>query len=193
MNPFATILVCEKCGAVLSNQKGFFGCSNRCRGLCDGVGYIKATKLDEIVLNTLSDIMIPDIEFSFDEPDSTQDTNAEYESKIILTQIQKHEIRLERVKSAYEEGVDSIEEYKANKKAILNEIDKLKEMLETTQENEPEEDVEIDKKELRRLIDIFKDEKVNNVEKNRVARAVFKEITKGGNGGKRLKFVFWNE
>jgi len=188
------IVRCEKCGAVLSNQGGFFGCSNRCRGLCDGVGYIKATKLNEIVLNTLSDIMLPNVELSFSEPDLVQDTSVEDESKIISTQIQRLEIRLERVKSAYEEGIDTLEEYKENKKAILDEIEKLKEMLETTGEEEPAEEVnELDKKVIRRLMDIFKDEKVNNVEKNRVARTIFKEITKGGNGGKTLKFVFWKE
>ena len=188
------IVRCEKCGAVLSNQGGFFGCSNRCRGLCDGVGYIKATKLDEIVLNTLSDIMLPNVELSFSEPDSIQDTNIEDESKIISTQIQRLEIRLERVKSAYEEGIDTLEEYKENKKAILDEIEKLKEMLETNGEEETAEEVnELDKKVVRRLMDILKDEKVNNVEKNRVARTIFKEITKGGNGGKTLKFVFWKE
>lgn len=185
------IVRCEKCGAVLSNQSGFFGCSNRCRGLCGGVGYIKATKLDAIVLNILSDIMMPDVELSFVEPVSVEDVNIEDESKIISTQIQRLEIRLERVKSAYEEGVDTLEEYKANKKAILDDIEKLRAMLETTQKKEPEEKIQIRKKDIRRLLDIFKDKKVNNIEKNRVARIIFKEITKGGNGGKRLKCVFW--
>ena len=58
---------------------------------------------------------------------------------------------------------------------------------------EAKEEAHISKKELRRVIDIFKDEKVNNVEKNKVARTIFKEITKGGNGGKTLKFVFWKQ
>ena len=94
---------------------------------------------------------------------------------------------------SYQQGVDTLEEYKTNKKAILDEIEKLKEMLETSQEEEPKEEAHISKKELRRVIDIFKDEKVNNVEKNKVARTIFKEITKGGNGGKTLKFVFWKQ
>ena len=39
------ILRCEKCGKVLSYQGGYFGCSERSRGKCDGVGYIKAEKI----------------------------------------------------------------------------------------------------------------------------------------------------
>ena len=188
----AGIVRCEKCGAVLSNQGGFFGCSNRGKGLCEGVGYIKATKLDEIVLNTLSDIMLPDVELSFAEPDLVQDTNTDDDSKIISTQIQRLEIRLERVKSAYEEGVDTLEEYKTNKKTIIEEMNNLKSLLEECKPCKNETEMgEINKKELRRVIDIFKDESINNVEKNRAARTIFKEITKGGNGGKTLKFVFW--
>ena len=84
-----------------------------------------------------------------------------------------------------------MEEYKENKKSILDEIEKLKEMLETTQEEEPKEEVNLNKKELRRLTEILKDADVSNVEKNNMARTIFKEIIKGGDGGKRLKCVFW--
>ena len=100
-------------------------------------------------------------------------------------------IRLERVKLAYEDGVDTLEEYKAKKKAITDEIEKLKEMLEQTQEGEPKEEVKLNKKELRRLIEVLKDADVSNVEKNNMARTIFKEIIKGGDGVKRLKCVFW--
>ncbi len=188
------IVRCEKCGAVLSNQGGFFGCSNRCKGLCDGVGYIKVSKLDDIVLNALSDIMLPNVKLEFAEPESVEQTKTEDESKIISTQIQRLEIRLERVKSAYEEGIDTLEEYKTNKKTIIEEINNLKNLLnECKHEELAEEANELDKKVIRRLMDIIKDEKVNNVEKNRVARTIFKEITKGGSDGKQLKIVFWKE
>ena len=113
------------------------------------------------------------------------------DSKIISTQIQRLEIRLERVKLAYEDGVDTLEEYKENKKAILDEVEKLKEMLEKTGEKEPEEESPIDKKELRRLTDVLNDADVSNVEKNNMARTIFKEIIKGGKDGKSLKCVFW--
>ena len=37
-------------------------------------------------------------------------------------------------------------------------------MLEIAQKKEPEEEVQISKKEIHRLLDVFKDKKVNNVE-----------------------------
>ena len=98
---------------------------------------------------------------------------------------------MERVKLAYEDGVDTLEEYKAKKKAITDEIDKLNEMLEQAHEEEPKEEVKLNKKELRRLTEVLKDADVSNMEKNNMARTIFKEIIKGGDNGKRLKCVFW--
>lgn len=185
------ILRCEKCGKVLSYQGGYFGCSERSRGKCDGVGYIKAEKIAKIILNILSEIELPNVELDFAEPEVLEQSTYTDDSKIISTQIQRLEIRLERVKLAYEDGVDTLEEYKENKKSILDEIEKLKEMLETTQEEEPEKETKVDKKELRRLTEVLKDADVSNMEKNNMARTIFKEIIKGGDDGKRLKCVFW--
>ena len=185
------IVRCGKCGAVLSNQGGFFGCSNRNRGTCKGVGYVSAEKLNGIILDVLSDIMLPNITLEFAEPEDDVENKPNDDGKIISTQIQRLEIRLERVKMAYEDGVDTLKEYKAKKKTITDEIDKLNKMLEQYQEEEPKEEVKLNKKELSRLTEVFKDADVSNIEKNNIARTIFKEIVKGGEGGKRLKCVFW--
>ena len=50
---------------VLSYQGGYFGCSERSRGKCDGVGYIKAEKIANIILNILSEIELPNVEMEF--------------------------------------------------------------------------------------------------------------------------------
>ena len=135
------LLRCEKCGKVLSYQGGYFGCSERSRGKCDGVGYIKAEKIANIILNILSEIELPNVELDFAEPNSAREVNINDDNRIISAQIQRLEIRLERVKLAYEDGVDTLEEYKAKKKAITDEIAKLIEMLDQSQEEEPKEEV----------------------------------------------------
>lgn len=188
------IVRCEKCGAVLSNQGGFFGCSNRSRGLCEGVGYIKTSKLDGIVFDILSDTMLPNVNLEFAKPEYAEETKHEDESIIIGTQIQRLEIRLERVKLAYEDGIDTLEEYKANKKTVLDEINNLKKLLNEHKYEETQslkEVVQLNRNEFRRLLEILKDEGVSNIEKNKVVRTIFKEIVKGGEGGKTIKCVFW--
>ena len=186
------IVRCEKCGAVLSYQGGFLGCSNRCRGTCKGVGYIKADKLDRIVFDTLSNITISNVKLEFAEPETIEYIDSKDESLIISTQIQRLEIRLERVKLAYEDGIDTLEEYKRNKSSLLDEIANLKAMMKQKKAEEPPKEVaKIDKNEIRRLTEVLKDENVSNVEKNNMARTIFKEIVKGGKDGKTIKCVFW--
>lgn len=185
------IVRCEKCGAVLSNQGGFFGCSNRGRGTCTGVGYIKSNKLDSIIFKALSDIKLPNVTLEFAEHESDVQSDSNDDSIIISTQIQRLEIRMERIKSAYESGADTLEEYKASKKNILSEINDLKKALEKSREDPPKQKVEICNESIRRLTDILQDASVGNIEKNKAARAIFKEIVKGGEDGKRLKCVFW--
>lgn len=185
------IVRCEKCGAVLSNQGGFFGCSNRCRGTCEGVGYIKADKLAKITLDILSQIELPNVVLSFAEPGYTEKTTVSDDNTLIKGQIKRLEQRLERSKIAYMDGADTLDEYKENKKSIEEEIEELKYMLKTIVEEEPEEEVQLDEKELRRLTEILRDSEVSNTEKNKMVRTIFKEIIKGGKDGKRLSFIFW--
>ena len=185
------ILRCEKCGKVLSYQGGFFGCSERSRGKCDGVGYIKAEKIATIVLDVLSEFELPNVEPIFVKADSIEKVHSDDEGEIIKTQIRRLEIRLRRIKFAYEEGVDTLEEYKENKKDILDEIERLKEIFESTIAVESKNKLKSSKKELRRLTEILKDNEISNVEKNNMVRTIFKEIIKGGYDGKTLKCVFW--
>lgn len=113
------------------------------------------------------------------------------DNTIIKGQIKRLEQRLERSKIAYMDGADTLDEYKENKKSIEEEIKELKYMLETIVEEEPEEEVQLDEKELRRLTEILSDSKVSNTDKNKMVRTIFKEIIKGGKDGKRLSFIFW--
>lgn len=172
------VVRCEKCGGVLSNQGGYFGCAKKGRGKCTGVGYIKAEKLDKII-EMLDEIMLPDVTLRFSEP--TYGNNKNADKKIILSQIKKLDYRLERIKSAYEDGSDTLEEYSSCKKKILDAKEALKKSLKA---EIPKTEI----KELRRMTDILKDDSVSNAEKNKIAKAIFKEIVKGEN---TLKCVFW--
>lgn len=188
------IVRCEKCGATLSNQGGYFVCSKKGKGLCEGNGYISGRKLEGIMLSLLSDVMSSNVEVqlvsrqNIEQPKVIQETH-----KLLDIQIKRLEIRLSRVRAAYEDGIDTLEEYKANKTSIISEIQKLKDKLACEEQSRAEKMklVEIDKTKFKRLTDILKDESVNNSKKNIIARIVFKEIVKGGQNGKTIKCIFW--
>lgn len=184
---------CEKCGAVLSKQGSYFGCSKRTKGLCEGSGYIKVDKLNNIVMSVLSDIMPPNVQLEI-SPAQKICKEQNDDKEIIETQIKRLEIRLDRVKEAYECGIDTIEEYKENKANLISEIEKLKKDLEEISNKKDEgkqNKYSIDRKKVQRVTEILKDTSVGNAEKNKLARTIFKEITKGGHDGKTIKCVFW--
>ena len=112
---------------------------------------------------------------------------------LLDVQIKRLEIRLSRVRAAYEDGIDTLEEYKENKTNIIESIEKLKKELELEKQQGTgnNSSVKIDTEKFARLTDILKNESVSNSEKNKTARIIFKEILKGGGDGKTLKCVFW--
>lgn len=188
------ILRCEKCGATLSNQNGYFVCSGRGKGLCEGNGYISARKAENIVLSLLSDVMLSNVEVQLAPKQSIEKPKPEDDRCALLdVQIKRLEIRLSRVRAAYEDGIDTLEEYKENKTNIIESIEKLKKELELEKQQGTGKNssVKIDTGKFARLTDILKNESVSNSEKNKTARIIFKEILKGGGDGKTLKCVFW--
>lgn len=183
---------CEKCGAVLSKQGKYFGCSKRSKGLCEGCGYIKVDKLNDIVMSVLSDVMPPNVQLEISPTKKIAQKQTD-DKTVIETQIKRLEIRLTRVKDAYECGIDTIEEYKENKAHLISEIDKLKNDLNNIalKKEENKQSGSIDKIKVQRVTEILKDTSIGNAEKNKLARTIFKEITKGGHDGKTIKCVFW--
>ena len=59
--------------------------------------------------------------------------------EILQEQISKEEKRLERIRAAYEDGIDTLEEYKANKTKILQNIDMLKSKLSDSAVRDPKQ------------------------------------------------------
>lgn len=126
---FRGIVRCSDCGATLTQSAKGQGmqCHNFARGQCDVSHYISFNKLKSAVISSMTD-------------DAEGNTDLKYISKpkvsgsqsldeILQEQISKEEKRLERIRAAYEDGIDTLEEYKANKTKILQNIDMLKSKL----------------------------------------------------------------
>ncbi len=115
------LLKCSNCGATMVNTKDGYQCHKYTHGFCDKSHYVSKSIADQTVIRALQD-------FS-----TTLDVNIEIRcnKKIeikenINKQLEKEYNKLERVKSAYEAGVDTLEEYKTNKERIIKQIELLK-------------------------------------------------------------------
>ena len=194
------ILRCEKCGSTLANCGGIYYCSKKLKGLCQGNGGISTNIISKIIVDKLEEILdSDDVCLQFDTNDKLNNSTC-ISNNLQLLQIKMDEAdkKLKRVKEAYENGIDTIEEYKVNKDKISKEIEELEQLLlEEQNQNVIENDtygskIVSVKGDLRRISDILSSNEVTNEEKNAVLKSIIKEIVKMGDDGKTFQIVFWN-
>lgn len=115
------VLRCSTCGATLVNSCGGYQCNQYAHGKCTVSHYIKREKIDAVVVEAVRNAdfssgahIIPRQPLRMEHRDNTE--------KLLHREYAK----LERIKEAYSAGVDTLEEYKAQKAKITAEIERLK-------------------------------------------------------------------
>ena len=119
------VLKCSACGASLSQaRKGLYmQCIKYAHGLCSVSHHVS---VEEITLMLLSAIET-DLKSGNFVLERAVIAPVNKDSAAIEAQLERAEIKLQRVKEAYENGIDTLEEYKENKAKITAEINALKE------------------------------------------------------------------
>jgi len=118
---------------------------------------------------------------------------------VLKAKIDGTQRRLEKIKEAYQAGVDTIDEYKAAKQKIEKEIEDLNERLSgvvnkesISEKSNNDESRILLLKNLKKVSDILKSPAVSNETKSKVIRSVVKEIIKTGEDGRTFKIIFNN-
>ena len=117
---------CDSCGATLvsTHHRDYLQCHNYNRGTCKVSHCIKLTSLNTIVLDKIRADLEGDempIELGAGaqgKPEEQTDT-----AEQLIAREQK---KLERVKEAYEAGIDTLDEYRVNKAKIQARIEEIK-------------------------------------------------------------------
>lgn len=126
------LVKCSTCGGTLSVDHKGLQCANYNHGKCNESHYISLNVIKTAILNQIKkDIDYPlNINIIY-QKDKDKENDLRQLLKDNLSKIDK---KLERCKNLYIEGIDTIEEYKENKKAIekekkdiLNQLSQLKE------------------------------------------------------------------
>lgn len=114
---------CSSCGAVLtySLAHGGFQCHKYARGTCKTSHFISGKKLEAAVIAAIEQLTVTD---EFVRDNTRQQSSSDLVNYAPM--ISRLEAMLERAKRAYTEGIDTLDEYSANKKRIVAEIDDLK-------------------------------------------------------------------
>ncbi len=129
------ILRCSECGGPMTYGRNtgrnvsvpFFQCSRRSHGRCTTSSYINAVKAEKTALDALKEITSRK-RINYRKPE-IHSNNSET-TNLIRLEITKLDAREKRIKEAYLNGIDSIEEYKENKLALQKQRSFLNSQLE---------------------------------------------------------------
>lgn len=125
------LVKCSACGSSLSTSLGasrphgkkymYFQCYQYRKGKCNVTHQISALKLEKAVLDGLHEILVSgNVTYEKIKQDSSNDDIAR-----INNLLSKLETKEKRIKAAYLDGIDTLEEYKSNKTLITEERKKL--------------------------------------------------------------------
>jgi DNA invertase Pin-like site-specific DNA recombinase len=123
------IVRCSECGNTLitHNQGRYMQCNGYMRGKCTQSQHITVKNLEKVVLEELRKTFTGEIEINVVPSANDRSSASEYE--VLQMSLEKISDREARVKMAFEDGIDTLEEYKANKKRLAEEQANLKKAL----------------------------------------------------------------
>lgn len=176
------LLICSSCGGTLAysgtkNSRGF-QCWKYTKGFCNESHYIGIRPIEKMVIEYLESILhSPAIVYTV-----ISSASADADSKLadLEKQLQKVENKEKRIKAAYLNEIDSLEEYKANKAALLKEraaIEKKIKLLTISNTDMSKE--EMDKKmkqNISALLTVLQDDSADYVQKGNMMRNVVDHI-----------------
>lgn len=182
------LLKCSVCGATLSytgNGKcPYFQCWKYAKGFHKTSVALSVRKAEEAVI-TYFDQILSGADFTYvrkDEP--TADNTAAIEQ--IQRELSKLATRENRIRDAYESGIDTLEEYKANKDRLISNRLQLENELETLQKEQEEKELNKDDvlHEIKSVNDILKNPDVSYEEKGTLIRTIVDQIVYDKESGK---------
>lgn len=182
------LLKCSVCGATLSytgNGKcPYFQCWKYAKGFHKTSVALSVKKAEEAVI-AYFDQILSGADFTYvrkDEP--TADNTAAIEQ--IQRELSKLSTRETRIRDAYESGIDTLEEYKANKDRLISNRLQLENELETLQKEQEEKELNKDDvlHEIKSVNDILKNPDVSYEEKGTLIRTIVDQIVYDKESGK---------
>lgn len=180
---------CSECGCTLVTQNNkYMQCNGYLKGKCKESAHITIDLLEEAVLEELKKTYDGEIEINI--VPSASDPNAVDEFEILQDRLSRISGKEERIKTAYEDGIDTIDEYRENKIRLIEERENIKKALISLKNGliEDRHDNDITNK-ITNVHDLLNDKSVSVEEKYKTAHFLINEITYS-KPEKTLKLVY---
>ena len=168
------LIKCKYCNSTLvRNSKSYYQCRGYVGGKCLKSQLVDINKIDKIILEQIKQDFNSKI--NINTKFNIQQKN-DSEINIILDQINKIKLKEKRNKNAYMNGIDSLEEYKENKKELSIQKELLEKQLSKIQ-NKDLKKIENDfQEQLQNLYDILIDEKIDMNKKYEVSHLIIDKV-----------------
>lgn len=178
------VVKCPTCGrtmtaATIKNATrvySHFRCYGYTKGKCMAQNSISSIKLEPAVLESIKTVLDSG-KITYRKIESKTDDSLDLKT-ILEDQIKKIDVKLQRIKEAYMNGIDTMEEYKENKQAVQEEKENLEKQLSEIKEekNNSENDDRDMLLRVKNVYDILSSDSVDVMTKNEVLRSVVEKI-----------------
>ena len=171
------LIRCSACGYMLVvNGKNYMQCNGFLKGQCKQSSHTTIDKLETAVLEELRKTYTGELEINV--VPSANDTGSASEFEVLQDRLEKIGDKEVRIKTAYEDGIDTLDEYGENKKRLSAERESLKNALVLLKEKilENRHDGEI----IKRIAGVYEfliDDTVDMEQKYQTAHLIINEIT----------------
>lgn len=182
------LLKCSVCGATLSytgNGKcPYFQCWKYAKGFHKTSVALSVKKAEEAVIEYFDQVLAgADFTYVHKEQPAADETAA---IEQLQKELSKLSARESRIRDAYESGIDSLEEYKANKERLISNRLQLETELEKLRKEQAEKEVNKEDvlHEIKSVNDILKNPDVSYEEKGTLIRTIVDQIVYDKESGK---------
>lgn len=155
-----------------------FQCWKYGKGQCDESHYISVGQIEALVIGYLEQVTLSS-DISYSVITAAASDNGSRISEL-ERQLQKIDAKEKRIKAAYQNGIDSLDEYKANKAAINDERRIIEESIRELTPAADTQDRELLDRKMRQnisdLLSVIKDDSVDYVKKGNMMRNVVDHI-----------------
>lgn len=182
------LLKCSVCGATLSytgnNKCPYFQCWKYAKGFHKTSVALSVKKAEEAVIEYF-DLVLAGADFTYVRKEQpAADKTAAIEQ--LQKKLSKLSARESRIRDAYESGIDSLEEYKANKERLISNRLQLETELEKLRKEQAEKEVNKEDvlHEIKSVNDILKNPDVSYEKKGTLIRTIVDQIIYDKESGK---------
>lgn len=176
------LVKCSICGSSLAYNAGkypYFHCWKYAKGSHPGSSCISERKLTAAVLDYF-DRLLSGEDFALDYQDLSAGPDPADDVALYEKELEKMDMRMMRIREAYEAGVDSLEEYKENRQRLSRECDRLRELRDQAAAARKQMPEDAGKQEvlqkIRTMYDLIRDDDVNYETKGAFMRSLVEKI-----------------